>query len=159
MYISTWQQSIVGFLVFYFLPPLALLVSTFYSEQHCNSVVTSDAVNTHVPNVSLNHKYVWKNGCQKELHYEEIWPYWRKCVLLGWALSSPLFTIPSMWHAGDFLLPARCAGFSTTSATCLPALYHGPHHDNNWLNLWIYKRGILIKCFLCKTWCGHGVSS
>lgn len=156
---STWQQSIVGFLVFYFLPPLALLVSTFYSEQHCNSVVTSDAVNTHVPNVSLNHKYVWKKWPPKRVALWGNMALLEKVYPVRVGLSSPLFTIPSMWHAGDFLLPARCAGFSTTSAPCLPALYHGPHHDNNWLNLWIYKRDILIKCFLCKTWWGHGVSS
>lgn len=54
-YMTTKYRRLLSIL---FLAPLALLVSTFYSEQHCNSVVTSDAVNTHVPNVSLNHKYV-----------------------------------------------------------------------------------------------------
>jgi hypothetical protein len=84
-------------------------------------------------------------GClaYNEGHYEEVWPHWIRCDLVGGSLSlveagfeiSYAQATPSVAHTLLLLPGDQEVEFSALPAPCLPAHCHASCHDDNGLNL------------------------
>jgi hypothetical protein len=95
--------------------------------------------------------WVWILG-HREWHYWEVWPYWRRCNLVGgsvslcrWALRAPMSSLYPVWKkVSSWQSLDQDVELSAPSPTpCLPVY----RHDDNGPNLWNCKPAP-VKCLL-----------
>jgi hypothetical protein len=95
----------------------------------------------------------------------------RRCGLAGVGVALLEEVCPSRWalkfqvlKPGPACFPSFCQSDSdaellaTSAASCLPSCGHAPCHDDNGLTSETVSPRQL-NAFLCKSCCGHGVSS
>ena len=78
---------------------------------------------------------------------------WRQTLRSPKLRPCPVLKTISSWLPSD-----QDVELSALTAPCLPTYCHASYHDDNGLDLWTCKPAT-IKCFLCKSCCGCGVSS
>jgi hypothetical protein len=71
----------------------------------------------------------------REQDYWEMWPYWKKCVIMGSGFEvSYAQAMPSMTHSLLLAVDLDVELSAPSPAPCLPAHCHASCHDDNGLN-------------------------